>query len=233
MHTSPASNATAVASDTRIRLGRLADLQEIVVVHEAAFSGFFLTLLGRPFLRELYRAFIAEASGICLVCEVDRASGPSELAGFVVGTLTPESFFRRLLFRRWLRFAFAAVPALLRHPRKVVPRLLGAVRYRGDRPINSADGTLLSSIGVHPRAARRGLGLALLERFCQHAAGLGAHQVYLTTDQENNAGANSLYVRAGFDLAGTLPRPDGRVMNTYVRVLARQADDRSGSMPSG
>jgi ribosomal protein S18 acetylase RimI-like enzyme len=208
-----------VGAATAVRRARPADLPQIVAIHEAAFSGFFLTLLGAPFLRELYRAFMADPTALCLVCEVTGPTGVPELAGFVVGTVTPESFFRKLLLKRGARFALAAVPALLRHPRKVFPRLLGAVRYRGERPINVPDAALLSSIGVHPQAARRGLGGTLVAQFCQHAAQLGAQRVYLTTDHEGNAGANSLYQRAGFDLAGKLVRPDGRIMNTYVRVL--------------
>jgi len=211
-----------VGAATRVRRARTADLPQIVAIHEAAFSGFFLTLLGAPFLRELYRAFMVEATAICLVGEVERPSGVPELAGFVVGTVTPESFFRKLLLKRGARFALAAVPALLRHPRRVFPRLLGAVRYRGERPIDVPDAALLSSIGVHPQAARRGLGRALVEQFCEQAARLGAQRVYLTTDHEGNEAVNSLYRRAGFDLAGTLVRPDGRIMNTYVRVLTTE-----------
>jgi ribosomal protein S18 acetylase RimI-like enzyme len=207
-----------------VRAATLSDLPRIVAIHEAAFTGFFLTLLGRRFLRELYHGFITDSSGICLVCEAELAAGQRELAGFVVGTVAPESFFRGLLLRRGARFVMAAVPALVMHPLKVAPRLLHAVRYRGDRPMRVQAAALLSSVGVHPQAARRGIGRTLIDQFCEHAARRGAGQVYLTTDREANEAANTLYERAGFAVADELVRRDGRVMNLYVRVLAGRGD---------
>lgn len=206
------------------REATIADLPSIVAVHEAAFSGFFLTMLGHRFLGELYRAFIVDHDGICWVAEAELPTGQSQVAGFVAGTPTPDRFFRRLLFRRGFHFAAAALPGLIRHPFNVLPRLLSALWYRGDQPSAVQRGTLMSSVGVHPRIARRGVGKALVDAFCEDCARRGAREVYLVTDQHGNEAANRFYEHAGFRLLTTRRRQDGRTMHTYTRTIAIQAD---------
>jgi hypothetical protein len=55
--------------------------------------------MGKQFLKELYRGFLIEPSGLCLV-EIDR----KDVVGFVVGTTQFEGFFSRLLRTRWPAF---------------------------------------------------------------------------------------------------------------------------------
>jgi GNAT superfamily N-acetyltransferase len=181
-------------------------------------------MLGRKFLRELYRGFIAERDGICWVAEATLPTGQSGVAGFVAGTLRPDRFFRRLLCRRGIYFAVAALPGIARRPFKVLPRVVSALWYRGDKPSATPSGTLLSSVGVHPSAGRRGIGTVLINAFCEHAAFLGAREVYLITDRNDNDGVNTFYERAGFHLVTTMVRRDGRTMNTYTRTTALQGD---------
>jgi ribosomal protein S18 acetylase RimI-like enzyme len=207
-----------------VRPATMADLQAIVAVHEAAFVGFFLTVLGRSFLRELYRAFVVDDSAICLVSETETLKGQTQVTGFVAGAVHPERFFRRLLFRRGLYFAVAAAPGLMRHPFKVLPRMLMAMWYRGERPSAIENAAVLSSLGVLPEAGRRGLGKALVEMFCEASARLGIGQVYLTTDHRSNEAANRFYAHVKFQLLTTNKRWDGRVMNTYLRVGESRAD---------
>ena len=207
-------------SNLASRQATTADLEVIVRVHEAAFDGYFLTLLGRRFLRELYGAFIAERNGICRVTEVEVAPGQLQVAGFVAGTSKPGLFFRNLLFSRGLHFALAAVPALLRHPMVVFPRLLRSIRYRGGQPSVLKGAALLSSLGVHPASVRLGLGRKLVEDFCADAGELGARVVYLTTDWRENNTAKRFYEHAGFRLLTTQRNQNGRVMNTYLRPVA-------------
>ena len=197
------------------------DLPSIVSLHVSVFRGFFLTLLGRRFLSELYRGFIAEQDGICRVIEAELQPGQAAVVGFVAGTVRPEIFFRRLLFRRGMFFACAAVPGLLKHPMLVFPRLVNAIRYRGARPPSIEHAALLSSIGVDPKVARLGFGRMLVDIFCEDAVALGARAVYLTTAQQGNDSVNTFYDRAGFRLLAAKRSKNGRVMNTYWRPIER------------
>jgi GNAT superfamily N-acetyltransferase len=198
----------------------------IVAVHEQALAGFFLTLLGRRFLTELYRAFIIEPDGVCWVTETCVGQSNSRVVGFIAGTLKPARFYRRLLYRRGLHFAFAALPALFRHPVQVLPRLLRAVLYRGEHPEGIEGAALLSSLGVSPNVSRQGLGKELVNVFCKNAARRGVREVYLTTDQRGNEAVNMFYERAGFRLLSTYTRQDCRVMNTYLRTTGLHANDQ-------
>jgi hypothetical protein len=86
------------------------DVDRVTQVHLGAFSGFFLSFLGRRFVRLFYSetvalgeiAFVAECEGI--------------VVGLVAGSSHPGRFFERLLQRRLLAFATAALPAVMRRP---------------------------------------------------------------------------------------------------------------------
>src|SRR5450755_3462846 len=103
------------------RKATLLDLQSIVALHESAFAGFFLTMLGGAFLRELYRGFIVDTDGICWIAEAELTRNEPEIVGFVAGALCPKEFFRRLLFRRGFHFAIATLPGIASNPLKVLP----------------------------------------------------------------------------------------------------------------
>jgi len=207
----------------RARKATLLDLRSIVTLHESAFAGFFLTMLGGAFLRELYRGFIVEADGICWIAESELTHDQPEIVGFVAGTLCPKEFFRHLLFRRGFYFALAALPGIAKHPLRVLPRVLSALWYRGDKPSAAPDGALLSSLGVNPRAGRRGIGKILVEAFCENAAACGAPGVYLITDRDDNDAVKAFYEKLGFHVLATAMRR-GRTMNTYLRAVDSESD---------
>lgn len=186
-----------------------ADTDQMVAVHLRSFPGFFLTFLGRPFLRELYAATMVDPSGIAYVV----TDGEQHL-GFVTGTTQPSGFYRRLLQKRWWRFAYAAIPAVLRRP-GIVPRLLRA--FSTPSATSSEPGrTTLMSIAVAPEAQGRGVGRALVEAFVGEAARRGATQIDLTTDRDNNDAVNRFYRNLGFVCRRSYTTPEGRSMNEYV-----------------
>jgi GNAT superfamily N-acetyltransferase len=179
-------------------------------LHVAAFPGFFLSRLGPRFLREFYTGFLGDPDAITAVALDDTG----QVRGVVVGTLRPSGFFSRLLKRRWWAFALASLALALRHPTQL-PRLLGALTYRGGVPL-PVSGALLSSICVDPGAQGTGVGRGLIQAFLDvvKEAGLAA---YLVTDRHDNDATNEFYVRNGWRLAGSYETPQGRVMNCYVR----------------
>lgn len=180
-------------------------------IHQAAFPGFFLSFLGPRFLRELYRAFILEESGIALAAE-DLSTG--RILGIAAGTLEPAGFFKRLLAQRWWAFGFWSLPALARRP-KALARVLRAVSYRGDSP-DDKKRALLSSIAVAPGRQGTGLGAALLEEWVDSARKRGAPGCYLTTDAVDNDAVNGFYIRNGWRFASEYVTPESRRMNLYI-----------------
>lgn len=199
----------------RLRDAGREDVEGIVGIHVVAFEGFFLTMLGKPFLRELYGAFIRDSDTICLVAE-----NAGQLCGFVVGTSKPASFFRRLLARRWYAFVLKSCLSLIRHPVAVGEKLISALHYRGEAPTGLGGGVLLSSIAVAPAAAGEGVGKLLVEAFCAAAANAGGLYVYLTTDKEDNPAVNRFYLDSGFHVESSFRKHRNRWMNRYVRYVA-------------
>lgn len=196
-----------------IREASVLDLDRVVDVHVQAFPEFFLTRLGPRFLRLLYQGFIEDKSGVMLVAE-----DGTTILGFAAGTTSPDRFFSRL--RRYgLSFLAASSIALLRSPILVTKRLAGAVLYRGEAPSTLPAAALLSSIGVLPTAAGRGVGKALLAQFADRVRAAGCRHVYLTTDRDGNEAVNRFYESSGFALESTFVRSGNRRMNRYVLDL--------------
>jgi ribosomal protein S18 acetylase RimI-like enzyme len=188
------------------------DVNEVVHVHLAAFPGFFLSFLGPRFLRQLYLAAVTDPSGVCHVyCEDDH------VLAFVVGTVEPAGFYRRLLRQRWWRFALASVGAVVRQP-KICLRLFRALRRPQEVPVNH-DCALLMSIAVSPGLQGKGAGRRLVMRFLDEAKERRMGRVRLETDTHNNDSANAFYQRLGFVLVGSYSSPEGRSMNEYEIAL--------------
>lgn len=195
-----------------VRKMRYDDIMGVVGIHLKSFQGFFLTFLGPRFLCELYAGVLDDQSGILFVSfDADR------LTGFVAGTSEPAGFYRRLLRRRWWRFALASIVPILKNP-LIIPRLWRALRKPQDIPNQKNTGTLMS-IAVSPEAQGTGLGRVLVSTFLEEAKRQGLECVDLTTDKNNNDYVNQFYQRMGFRCSRTLITPEGREMNEYVIKL--------------
>lgn len=191
-----------------VRHAQRADVQSIVAVHREGFPGFFLTFLGPVFLRELYTATLTDPDGIGFVA-VDQKT-----IGFVIGTMHPAGFYRRLLYRHWWRFALASVPPALRRM-SIIPRLLRAFSMPNKVVQQEGRGNLMS-ITVLPEAQGLGVGQALVLAFLNEASTRGLRHVDLTTDRDANEAANHFYQSLGFVCERTFVTPEGRAMNEYV-----------------
>jgi ribosomal protein S18 acetylase RimI-like enzyme len=196
----------------QVREATAGDVPAMVEIHLRAFPDFFLSQLGRPFLRRLYAGFVRESSGCALIAQQGAA-----VVGYIAGTSSPERYFRERLRREGLAFACNAVPGLLRAPARTVERLWSALRYRGERPPDLPEGWLVSSVAVDPGARVAGTGRALVRAFCAHAAAARARSVYLLTDESGNERVQAFYERVGFHLHSRIVRGGGRVMRVYVQ----------------
>lgn len=197
----------------RVVRGREAALEAAMCqLHAGAFPGFFLTRLGPRFLAILYRAFMTEEGGLCVLAEDDDG-----VLGVAAGCEEPSRFFRRLLRTRGVAFALAAVPAVAARPWVFAWRCIGALRYRGESPRGLDGAGLLSSLAVAPRAQGAGVGKALVTAFLDEARTRGLRSVYLTTDRDGNERTNRFYEKCGFKCIGEIRRAEGRVMRVWLR----------------
>jgi ribosomal protein S18 acetylase RimI-like enzyme len=196
-----------------VRNAELDDVPGAVRVHQEAFRGFLLTDLGPRFLTRLYAGFITIPGGILLLAE----GSPGQISGLLAAARTPADFFGVMRRRQGISMAMAAVPGLLEHPLRVGERLLSAVLYRGDQPLELPGYWLLSSLGVAAGEARKGIATALLANFLENARRDHAHGVYLLTDQHNNDSALKFYANHGFETRSIQRRRSGRSLVVMAR----------------
>ncbi|HJP59775.1 MAG TPA: N-acetyltransferase [Gemmatimonadaceae bacterium] len=192
-----------------VRPLEFADVASAARLHAEAFPGFFLSALGPAFLREFYRGFVTDAAAVTVVA----LDGSGSIVGVVVGSTQPGGFFKRRVRKQLLGFIVASVLAVVRHPRSL-PRLLKAVRYRGEVPVD-VSGALLSSICVSPNAQSAGVGRQLMDAWTNALREHGLSRAYLTTDRVNNEAANRFYVGAGWVCEAEYTTREGREMNCY------------------
>jgi ribosomal protein S18 acetylase RimI-like enzyme len=185
-------------------------LEGVVAVHQAAFPGFFMTQLGPRFLREYYRCVIDVPSGVLLA----HADGGSCL-GFVAGFVDPAAFYRELRRRR-IRLGLAALGGIALRPQRLRTLLANHGRAVEAAQLPSGPETAeLSSLGIAPSAAGRGIGSRLVRAFIERVAEAGARRVVLTTDARDNDAVNRFYQRLGFVCLRTFEARRGRWLNEY------------------
>lgn len=192
---------------------RLCDVADAAQLHERAFPNFFLSILGRKFLVELYRGAATDASGISVVARGSNGG----LRGVAIGTTSPNGFYRRLILRRWPWLLAAFIQTAIAHPTRV-PRLVRTMRRPGQVPL-PISGCLLSSICVDPNMRHSGEGRRLLAAWTEAAIDSGTDAAFLTTDATDNDRVNTFYVLAGWHLGGQFTTRSRRSINCYTRQL--------------
>ena len=191
------------------------DLPDISRIHMEAFSGFFLTQLGYNFLYVMYRVFLLNSAGVFVVHE----SKDGVVTGFAVGALSRGKKDRWLALRFLPQFLFAALPAILQHPRLIVGRLAARFFETGVPFSVPSDAAVLRSIGV-VNSERGGMAAtALLDAFEQMSLQQGASHIYLTTDQDNNERAQNFYKRHGYGVIDRFMQDGQRPMWLMSKLL--------------
>lgn len=187
-------------------------IEEVVDIHMKSFSGFFLTFLGRGFLKRLYQGFVEHKdSGLLVAADKDR------IVGFLAYSGNLSDFYKYLIQRHLISLAWYAGIAFIRKPR-IFFRLIRAFGYskgakREEMYIE------LSSIGVSPEAEGKGIGSKLISALKSKADVEKYRYIKLETDAENNKGANCFYKKNGFALDHTYVTHEGRKMNEYRYYL--------------
>lgn len=213
----------------RIREALASDLPKIVRVHQSAFPGFLMTLLGPAFLRAYYQTVLDYGHRIFFVAVNEK----NEVQGFVAGFVEPVQFYSFLGTRKRKLMTVAALYVAMR-PNLWIRVLENvkqvSLRSEGDKD-DSCVCAELASIGVDSLASRQGCGKLLVYAFIQRSRELTAGVVKLTTDTYNNEYVNQFYQNIGFNLIRTSVRKDGRHMNHYDFMLVQVCERSSDCLP--
>ncbi len=196
------------------RIATERDLSSVTVIHMEAFPGFFLTTLGASFVRTMYKAFWLNPKGIFVVSD---ASGGVD--GFAVGAMPSDRKDRHLAMQLLPQFAWAVIPALMRHPLSVFRRVVSQFFEKGGAPSLPDGAAMLRSIGVAPALRGGGVASQLLDAFERRAFELGAKSVFLTTDVLDNERAIQFYRKHGYEIAHEFKQDKRRAMFLMLKEL--------------
>ena len=183
-------------------------IQKISKLHMVAFPDFFLTQLGLLFLKTLYKGYLEDDNSGIIVAEIN-----GKLAGFIAYSNEYSKFYKGLLKRRLIQFAFCSLLAVIRHP-SFFKRLLGAFR-KSDDAKKEEPYVELASICVNPKAAGRGIGSQLIDKLKDITDFAIYSYINLETDACDNDAVNKFYMKNGFKLARSYVTPEERKMNEY------------------
>ncbi|MBC7914112.1 MAG: GNAT family N-acetyltransferase [Pyrinomonadaceae bacterium] len=176
-----------MTSTTQVRRLETNDAAEVASLHYNSFKDFFLTSLGKGFLKVFYQAVLSHKNGLGVGLYVG-----SDLAGFAIGTKNSTGFYKSLVYSNGLAMCLAAMPRLILDPFKIKRLLIPLWAGNNTNYLNSPS---LLSICVSPNYESRGFGKQLLKEFEIELIDNHCLDVLLSTDSHNNDYVNQFYTR--------------------------------------
>jgi len=193
----------------KVRKANLKDIPQIVAIHEERFSGFFLSTLGKPFLKVFYTAFL-KSPGVLLILEDDKV-----VKGFAAGSRDNRGFFKKLLKNNLIQFGFAGLKILLSSP-MALKRI--AVNSRKSEKSDLVFAELLS---IATLKNKKGYGKILLNEFEKEIASQNIDKlpISLTTDLDENTKVVEFYKECGYDIHEIFESFQKRKMYRFIKIL--------------
>ena len=204
------TNRGQIVTDAALRIRKAmdSDIDQIVSVHRAAFSGFYLDRMGPAFLRVYYECALANAGVISLVAV--QESGAIE--GFVVGFKSPKLFYTEFKSVK-SRLLLPMILAILRRPLLLIPSVANVFKVDKDSTTEN-DGTYTELVSIGVTGNGKGMGSQLLRKFIDVAYLSDVNEIRLTTNRDDNDSVNQFYLKHGFQNMGIEYR-NKRALNKY------------------
>lgn len=207
----------------KVEKGDVKYITSIAELHRKAFQNFFLTQLGLPFLKTLYKGYINDDKSGIVVAEIK-----GELVGFMAYSTDYSGFYRRILHKYFVQFVFYAFLAVVFHP-LFCKRLFRALRKSED--VRKEEVYVeLASICVNPNMEKQGIGSMLIQYLKANTDFSVYKYINLETDACGNDAINQFYLKNGFQIARQYITNEGRKMNEY-RFYGK--NNRGNFEPSG
>lgn len=183
-------------------------INDIVSIHLDSFPGFFLTFMGRNFLKLMYRSYVEHKNSDVLVAFEDKKP-----IGFLAYSGDLSGLYKYMIKKRLIPFAWYSLGAFFRKP-TVFMRLVRAFLKPGETK-REEKYVELASIGVSPHIKSKGVGSQLIDVLKSKVDFKEYAYITLETDAVNNDGANRFYQKNGFVRVREFETNEGRKMFEY------------------
>ncbi len=183
-------------------------IDEIVTIHLNTFTGFFLTFMGRGFLKQMYQSYCDHEESGLLVAEDGEKS-----IGFLAYSSDFSGLYKFMIKTRLVQFGWYSMGAFFRRPSAFMHIIKAFLKpsevKRKEKYVE------LSSIGVDPNAKSNGIGSRLIEELKKLVDFEKYAYITLETDVVNNEGAIHFYEKNGFIRERMFVTDEGRKMYEY------------------
>ena len=183
-------------------------INDVVDIHLNTFEGFFLTFMGKGFLKLMYRSYIEYKDSGILVAFQDNVP-----IGFLAYSGDLSGLYKYMIKKRLISFGWYSLAAFFRRPtifmRLVRAFLKPAETERRERYVE------LASIGINTKFKSAGVGTGLIDELKNRVDFTKFEYITLETDALNNEAANYFYKKNGFRVMRTFQTKEGRKMYEY------------------
>lgn len=166
--------------------------QNLASIHLEAFHGFFLSSLGKGFLKAYYKAALNSVKTIA-VCATDEKG---QILGFGTGGVQSKGYHKQLILHNLVTFMYQGVILLFKNPKALMRLAMNLDKISSDND----DGNYgeLISIGITDTFQGLGVGRNLIKLFEDEARRRGCTRITLTADYYNNEDVVAFYMHSGY-----------------------------------
>lgn len=183
-------------------------INEIVTIHLNTFTGFFLTFMGRGFLKQMYQSYCDYDESGLLVAEED-----GKALGFLAFSSNFSGLYKFMIKTRLIQFGWYSIGAFFRRPSAFM-HIISAFLKPGEVK-REEKYVELSSIGVDPNVKSKGIGSKLIDALKDNVDFDKYAYINLETDAVDNEGAIHFYEKNGFVRERMFETDEGRKMYEY------------------
>ena len=183
-------------------------INEIVTIHLNTFTGFFLTFMGRGFLKQMYQSYCDHDESGLLVAEED-----GKALGFLAFSSNFSGLYKFMIKTRLIQFGWYSIGAFFRRPSAFM-HIISAF-LKPEEAKREEKYVELSSIGVDPNVKSKGIGSKLIDALKDNVDFNKFAYINLETDAVDNEGAIHFYEKNGFVRERMIETDEGRKMYEY------------------
>ena len=191
--------------------GDLKLVNEMARLHLSTFPDYFLSMLGLPFMKAVYREYIEDPNAGIVIAEED---------GNLVGLLSymdgTSQVPVNVINSRPLLFLYSAARLILRKPSlyRNVKNYYESCK-KAKSKVYSRKFIELGSFALYPHLRGNGTGTKMLDYIKAMPDYNTCDCVSLTTASDDNDRVNLFYLKRGFVPVGMVTMPEGKCMTIY------------------